>query len=334
MRCPNCDAEIAASARFCTSCGSRLEAVPQPSAYAPVAASAQQSAPYSGGHPPLVPPSGEAESMADVYDNRPGERLDLPDPKIAGSGQGASGMRYKILGSVMQAVVIELPQGQRIFSERGGMSWMSANVTMQTNMEGGLGGAFKRMFSGESIFMVEFQSQGGTAIIGFSAELPGKVVPLNLAAGQSMICQKDAFMVAERSVTLDIHFRRKLAAGFFGGEGFIMQRLTGPGLAFVELDGEVVEYTLEANQVLKVDTGHVAMFEPTVGFDVEMVRGFKNVLFGGEGLFLTTLRGPGRVWLQTMPGMNLARKLGQYMPSSSSSGSGGGSINIGSLFTE
>jgi uncharacterized protein (TIGR00266 family) len=331
MRCPNCDAEIAANARFCTSCGSRLEPA-QAATYAS-AASVQESA-GPGGHPSLVPPSGEAESMADVYDNRPGERLDLPDPKIAGSGQGASGMRYKILGSVMQALVIELPQGQRVFSERGGMSWMSANVTMQTNMEGGLGGAFKRMFSGESIFMVEFQSMGGTSIIGFSAELPGKIVPLNLAAGQSMICQKDAFMVAERSVTLDIHFRRKLGAGLFGGEGFIMQRLTGPGLAFVELDGEVVEYTLEANQVLKVDTGHVAMYEPTVGFDIEMVRGFKNVLFGGEGLFLTTLRGPGRVWLQTMPGMNLARKLAQYMPTPSGSSSSGGSINLGSLFTE
>ena len=298
MRCTNCDAEIAPNSRFCTSCGAPVQA--------PVAAAA-------AAHPTPVPPT--------------------PDPSIAGSGVGQSGLRYKILGSVMQAVVIELPQGQRIFSERGGMSWMSANVQMQTNMEGGLGGAFKRMFSGESLFMVEFQSMGGTAIVGFSAELPGKIVPLNLGPGQSMICQKDAFMVAERSVQLDIHFRRKLGAGFFGGEGFIMQRLTGPGLAFVELDGEVVEYTLEANQVLKVDTGHVAMYEPTVQFDIEMVRGFKNVLFGGEGLFLTTLRGPGRVWLQTMPGMNLARKLAQYMPSSSGS-SGAGGINIGGLFTE
>jgi uncharacterized protein (TIGR00266 family) len=234
----------------------------------------------------------------------------------------------------MQAVVIEVPQGQSIYSERGGMSWMSANVDMQTNMEGGLGGAFKRMFSGESIFMVTFTATSGTGIAGFSAELPGKIVPLNLGAGQQMICQKDAFMVAERSVQLDIHFRRKLGAGFFGGEGFVMQRLSGPGIAFVELDGEIVEYTLEAGQVLKVDTGHVAMYEPTVGFDIEMIRGFKNVLFGGEGLFLTTLRGPGRVWLQTMPAMNLAKKLAQYMPSSSSSSSSGSSINLGNLFSE
>jgi uncharacterized protein (TIGR00266 family) len=281
--------------------------------------------------PPLVPPSGTSASMADVYDNRPGERIDLPDPPVVGTGVGASGLRYKIIGTTMQAVILEVPAGQTVFSERGGMSWMSANVQMQTNMEGGLGGAFKRMFSGESIFMVNFTPQGGPGIIGFSAEFPGKIVPLNLGPGQTMICQKDAFMCAERSVSLDIHFRRKLGAGLFGGEGFIMQKITGPGLAFVELDGEIVEYTLEANQMLKVDTGHVAMYEPTVNFDVEIVRGFKNILFGGEGLFLTTLRGPGRVWLQTMPAMNLAKKLAQYMPTSSSSGGGG--ISFGNLFT-
>ncbi len=314
MRCTNCDAEIAPGVRFCTSCGTPT---------APVVPSA------------AAAPGAPTQSMADVYDNRPGERIDLPEPAVVGSGVGQSGLRYKILGTTMQAVVLELPQGQAIYSERGGMSWMSANVNMQTNMEGGFGGAFKRMFSGESIFLVNFSSTGGTALIGFSAEFPGKIVPLNLGPGQQMICQKDAFMCAERSVQLDIHFRRKLGAGFFGGEGFIMQRLTGPGLAFVELDGEIVEYTLEANQMLKVDTGHVAMYEPTVGFDIEMVRGFKNVLFGGEGLFLTTLRGPGRVWLQTMPAINLARKIAQYLPTSnSSSSSSGPSINLGNLFNE
>jgi uncharacterized protein (TIGR00266 family) len=242
-----------------------------------------------------------------------------------------SGINYQVVGTTMQAVVIQLQPGQQIFSERGGMSWMSANIDMQTNMEGGLGGAFKRMFSGESIFMVTFSSRGGSGLVGFSAEFPGKIVPLHLGEGQQIICQKDAFMCAERSVQLDIHFRRRLGTGFFGGEGFIMQSLTGPGLTFVELDGEIVEYTLEANQVLKVDTGHVAMFEPTVTFDVEMVRGFKNVLFGGEGLFLSTLRGPGRIWLQTMPAMNLARKIAQYMPSSGDGGSSGGGFNLGNF---
>jgi uncharacterized protein (TIGR00266 family) len=272
--------------------------------------------------------------MADVYDNRPGERLDLPDPTVVGEGVGQSGLRYKVIGTTLQAVVIELPPNQEIYSERGGMSWMSGNIAMQTNMEGGIGGAFKRVFSGESIFMVSFTAQGGSGLIGFSSEFPGKIIPLNLGPGQQMICQKDAFMVAERSVQLDIHFRRKLGAGLFGGEGFVMQRLTGPGLAFVELDGEIIEYTLSEGQTLKVDTGHVAMLEPTVQFDIEMVRGFKNILFGGEGLFLTTLRGPGRVWLQTMPMINLARKIAQYLPSSgsSSSSNSSGGINLGDLF--
>jgi len=243
-----------------------------------------------------------------------GERIDLPDPVVSERGSGQSGLNYKIIGSVLQAAVIELPAGQQVFSERGGMSWMSANIEMETNMEGGLGGAFKRFFTGESIFMVTFTAQGSQGIVGFSSELPGKIVPVQLADGQQVICQKDSFMCAERSVQLDIHFQRRIGSGFFGGEGFILQRVTGPGLAFFELDGEVVEYTLEQGQVLKVDTGHVAMFEPSVNFDVEMVRGFRNILFGGEGLFLSTLRGPGRVWLQTMPAMNLANKLAQYLP--------------------
>jgi uncharacterized protein (TIGR00266 family) len=310
MRCTNCDAQLPSNARFCTTCGT------------PVAAATGA---FEG---------GASQTMADVYDNQPGERIDLPDPTVVGTGTGQSGLSYKIIGSTLQAVVIELPAGQELYSERGGMSWMSANIQMETNMEGGLGGAFKRVFSGESIFMVSFKAQGGTGIIGFAGEFPGKVVPLNLGPGQQLICQKEAFMVAERSVQLDIHFRRKLGAGLFGGEGFIMQRITGPGLAFVEFDGEIVEYTLGEGQVLKVDTGHVAMFEPTVQFDVEMVRGFKNMLFGGEGLFLSTLRGPGRVWLQTMPIINLARKLAQYMPStgSSSSSNNSGGINLGNLF--
>ncbi len=316
MRCTSCDAQLAPNARFCTTCGT------------PVAAPA--GAPSDA----QVFDRGVAQTMADVYDNQPGERIDLPEPPVVGTGSGPSGLRYKIIGSTLQAVVIELPAGQELYSERGGMSWMSANVQMETNMEGGLGGAFKRVFSGESLFMVSFKAQGGTGIIGFAGEFPGKVVPLNLGPGQQLICQKEAFMVAERSVQLDIHFRRKLGAGLFGGEGFIMQKLTGPGLAFVEFDGEIVEYTLGEGQVLKVDTGHVAMFEPTVQFDVEMVRGFKNMLFGGEGLFLTTLRGPGRVWLQTMPIINLARKLAQYMPASgnSSSGNNNSGINLGNLF--
>ncbi len=224
-------------------------------------------------------------------------------------------MRYTLHGTTMQTVTFELDQGEQVFTESGGMCWMSANIDMQTNMEGGLLGGLKRSMAGESMFMTTFTCTSGTGIVAFANEFPGKVIPLELQPGQSLICQKDAFMCAERSVTLEMHFRKKLGAGLFGGEGFIMQKLTGPGTAFVEISGEVTEYDLQAGQVLKVDTSHVAMLEPTVSFDIEMLKGFKNMFFGGEGLFLATVAGPGKVWLQSMPVANLAGKIASYIPS-------------------
>jgi uncharacterized protein (TIGR00266 family) len=252
--------------------------------------------------------------------NTPGQRIDLPSAPVAVSGKGETGMEYQIIGSTLQAVVLELDPGETVFSESGGMAWMSANIDMKTSGRGGgLGGALKRAVSGESLFLVEYTSQSSKGIVAFASDFPGKIIPLHLGANQQMICQKTAFLVAEKTVTLDIHFRKRLGAGFFGGEGFIMQKLTGPGVAFVCLDGEIVEYTLAPNQVLKVDTGHVAMYEPSVSFDVEMIKGLTNVMFGGEGLFLATLKGPGRIWLQTMPTSNLAKAIIPYLPAKSSS---------------
>jgi uncharacterized protein (TIGR00266 family) len=272
--------------------------------------------------------------MSEQYSNQPGQRLDVPDPNVAAYGRGTTGMEYKIIGTTMQAVILELDPGETVYSEGGGMAWMSGNIVMQTNTRGsGLGGMFKRALTGESLFLNEFTSQGGKGIIAFASDFPGKIVPVALSEGQSMIVQKQAFLCAEKTVSMEIHFRKKLGAGFFGGEGFIMQKITGPGVAFVCLDGEIMEYTLESGQVLKVDTGHVAMYEPTVDLDVEMMRGFRNVLFGGEGLFLTTLRGPGRIWLQTMPTMNLAKAIAGYLPSTGGSGGGAGSI-LGSLLND
>jgi uncharacterized protein (TIGR00266 family) len=271
-----------------------------------------------------------------AYTNQPGQRLDLPEPNVSMRGRGTTGMEYQIIGTTLQAVILELDPGETVYSESGGMAWMSGNIGMQTSGRGGgLGGMFKRAISGESLFLVEYTSQGGKGIVAFASDFPGKIVPVNLAPGQQMIAQKQAFLCAEKTVAMDIHFRKKLGAGFFGGEGFIMQKLTGPGIAFVCLDGEIMEYTLGPDQVLKVDTGHVAMYEPTVAFDVEMMKGFKNILFGGEGLFLATLRGPGRIWLQTMPTMNLAKAIAAYLPSSNSGSSGGSAGNIiGSLLSD
>jgi uncharacterized protein (TIGR00266 family) len=269
--------------------------------------------------------------MSDTYTNQPGERLDLPSPNVAMRGKGTTGMEYQIIGTTLQAVILELDPGETVYSESGGMAWMSGNIAMQTSGRGGgLGGMFKRAVSGESMFLVEYTSQGGKGIVAFASDFPGKIVPVNLGPGQQMIAQKQAFLCAEKTVGMDIHFRKKLGAGFFGGEGFIMQKLTGPGVAFVCLDGEIMEYTLGPDQLLKVDTGHVAMYEPSVTFDIEMMKGFRNILFGGEGLFLATLRGPGRIWLQTMPTMNLAKAIAEYLPRASGENRGP-SIDLGNL---
>jgi len=320
MRCSNCGATLQPGMRFCTNCG------------APVAA--EQPAAATG-------PTGFMGGSDGDYRKDVDERLDLPEPEVVASGEGQTGIDYKIVGTTMQAAIIEIEPGQMIFSETGGMAWMSGNVIMNTNAGGSgqglggmLGGMLKRAVSGESLFIVDYSVQSGRGLVAFASEFPGKIIPLHLAAGQSMILQRDAFMCAEKSVQIAMHFRSNLGSGFFGGEGFIMQRVTGPGVAFAELDGEIVEYTLQPGQVLKVDTGHVAMLEPSVQFDVEMIRGFRNILFGGEGLFLATLRGPGRVWLQTMPAMNLAKKIGSYLPRSgnNSGGSQGGLGNLGNFF--
>ncbi len=242
-------------------------------------------------------------------------------------------LTYEIRGTTLPVVLIDLKPGDRIYSSSGGMSWMTQDVEMETNAGGGLGKMFKRALSGESLFIVDYYVKRGEGEVAFAAEFPGKIIDLYLEEGQSMVVQKDSFMCGEKSVDLDVHFRRKLGAGLFGGEGFVLQRLTGPGYVFVNLDGEIIEKELAPGETLRVDTGHVAMFEPSVSFDVQMVRGFKNILLGGEGLFLATLRGPGRVWLQTMPALNLAKKIAAFLPKADGGGgSQGGLGNLGDFF--
>ncbi|MBN1483514.1 MAG: TIGR00266 family protein [Chloroflexia bacterium] len=259
----------------------------------------------------------------------PAKRFDLPEGEVTASGTSAAGLPYKLIGTTLQAVVLELQQGQVVYGEAGGMSWMSGNVEMKATSGGGLGKVLGRLFAGESLFVVDYNCISGTGLVGFANEFPGKIIPLELAPQQQIIVQRDAFMCAEKSVSMELHFQKKLGAGFFGGEGFFLQRLTGPGMAFIELDGEIIEYTLESGQILKVDPGHVAMFEPTVDFDVEIIHDIKTIFFGGEGLFLGRLRGPGRVWLQTMPMMNLVKTVARYLPKQSSSSGSGFQINLG-----
>jgi uncharacterized protein (TIGR00266 family) len=225
-------------------------------------------------------------------------------------------MKYEIRGGSLPVVLMELQRGESVFTESGGMGWMTDNFNMETNMEGGLFGGIARKLAGESLFMTTYTCTAASGTIAFPSSFPGKILPMTLGSGQSVICQKKSFLCGERSVNLEIFFRKKLGSGLFGGEGFILQKITGPGLAFMEFDGEVVEYTLGSGEVMKVDTGHVAMFEPTVSFDIEMLKGFKNMLFGGEGLFLARLQGPGKVWLQTMPIQNLAKNIIPFIPPS------------------
>ncbi len=224
------------------------------------------------------------------------------------------GMEYQITGTVMQSLEVRLSQGEAIFTESGGMSWMTEGVEMKTSGRGGLGAVLGRALAGESLFLTTYTCTAPQAMITFAPEAPGKILPMQLAAGQQLIAQKDSFMCAEDSVKLEMHFRKRLGAGLFGGEGFIMQKLTGPGMAFLEIPGEVVEYSLGQGQRLKVDPGHLAAFDPSVDFDIEMLKGVTNILFGGEGLFVATLRGPGRVWLQTLTLSALAAKVASLIP--------------------
>lgn len=223
-------------------------------------------------------------------------------------------MKYEIKGGSMPVALCYLNSGERLVSESGAMGWMTDNIQMETNMTGGFLKGIGRMFSGESLFLNYFTCSHGEGSVAFPCSVPGKIMAKTLFPGESIICQKGAFMAGEASIKLDIHFKKKFSVGLFGGEGFILQRITGPGIVFLEFDGHVEEVNLGPNEVLKVDTGHVAAFEPSVAFDIEVVKGFKNIFFGGEGLFLTTLRGPGKVYLQTMPLQNLAAKLIPYLP--------------------
>ncbi|MFO8036162.1 MAG: TIGR00266 family protein [Anaerolineales bacterium] len=225
-------------------------------------------------------------------------------------------MEYQITGSVMQTVDIHLKKGEAVYTESGGMAWMRGSIKMDTTTRGGVMSGLGRMLSGESLFLTTYTCESPDGLITFTPEVPGKIMDRKLNAGESIICQKDAFMCAEDSVTLETHFHKKLGAGLFGGEGFILQKVTGPGLVFLEIPGEVREYTLSAGEKISVDPGHIAVFEPTIDYDIERVKGVRNVFFGGEGLFLATLRGPGKIWLQSLPLSNLAAKLSRYMPSS------------------
>ncbi len=222
-------------------------------------------------------------------------------------------MRYELKGGNFPIIICSLENGEKMITEKGSMIWMSPNMQMETH-GGGLGKMFSKAFSGESMFQNHYIARGGEGMIAFGSSFPGEIRPVTIAPGQEMILQKSAFLAAEEGVELSIHFHRRFGAGLFGGEGFIMQRLSGRGMAFVEIDGALIEYELKSGQQIVVDTGNVAGFSPSVQMDIRQVTGAKNMFFGGEGIFNTVLTGPGRVWLQTMPISNVAGAIRPYIP--------------------
>jgi len=223
-------------------------------------------------------------------------------------------MRYEVSGTVMQTVSIDLSPGETVYSQTATMAWMSDSVHMQTNTGGGLFAGLKRSLTGGSFFVTDFTAQAAGAHVAFAPRFPGTILVRTLAAGESLICRKETFLAAEKSVTFELAWQQRIGAGFFGGAGFILQRVSGPGTVFLDMSGEVVTKRLGPGERLFVHAGHVGVHEPTVSFDIQMVPGFGNILFGGEGLFLATLTGPGEVHLQSMPIMNLAEEIARYLP--------------------
>lgn len=221
-------------------------------------------------------------------------------------------MRYNIFGNNLPGVTIQLDQGESIYTQSGGMTWMSDGFKMETNAKGGFGKSLGRMFTGDSFFMATYTAEKPNQEITIASTFPGSLLALDVGP-KEYVCQKSSFLCA----TCDVHLSmaaQKAKAGFFSGEGFLLQKLSGNGTAFLELDGTVVEKELAAGERIKVDTGNVALFESTVTITAETVKGFANVLFGGEGLFLTVLEGPGRIWLQTMNMAEFAGKIAKYIP--------------------
>ena len=286
--CTNCGNQLNESADFCANCGART------------AEGDSSSAPVAGGwaEPAVVEP-----------------------------------IEYKIEGDNLQIVRIRLKPGQEIYAEAGKMVYKTPSVEWQTQMTGeGLGqklfGALKRKLAGESLFMTHFRATGGEGEIGLAGDFPGRLQAFDLAEGQSILVQRDGFIVAEHTVRFDIAFTKRLGAGFFGGEGFILQKLTGPGVAFIHAGGDFVEFELAAGETLQVDTGCIVAFDETVAYEVQLAGGIKTGLFGGEGLFLAILRGPGKAIIQTMTLAKLRRELGGGLGARSG---GGESRGLGSL---
>lgn len=247
------------------------------------------------------------------------------------SGLKADVIDFEIVGDDMQAVIIILDPGEGVRSESGAMMYMEEGIEMDTGVAGGLWKGIKRKFVGESMFQTTFNNTGAQpANVAFAAPYPGKIIPIDLVEHKEFLCQKEAFLCAANGVDLDVAFTKRLGAGFFGGEGFILQRVSGDGYAFVHAGGTIIEKDLKQGETVRVDTGCLVAFHPSVSYEIKFIGGFKNVLFGGEGLFYAVLRGPGKVYLQTIPFNKLADRIMAAARATTQSGEsrGGGARGI------
>ena len=223
-------------------------------------------------------------------------------------------MKYSIQGETLPVVICELESGESMITESGAMAWMSPNMKMETTSNGGIGKVFGRMFSGENMFQNRYTAQGGNGLIAFASSFPGSIKAFEVGPGRDYIFQKKTFLAGEKGIDISVHFQKKFASGLFGGEGFILQKISGRGIVFAEFDGHVVEYDLKPGQQIVIDTGYLAAMDATCQIDIQTVPGLKNVVFGGEGIFHTVVTGPGRIWLQTMPIYNVAGAIRPYIP--------------------
>ena len=236
-------------------------------------------------------------------------------------------IRYEIEGGNLPVVICYPEVGQTLCSQSGAMSWMSPNMVMDTNTGGGIGKMFGRMFSGETLFLNEYTPQSGTGMVAFASNFPGSIIPYQVSYGNGIIVQKRGFLAMEKGLEMSVYFQKKLGRGLFGGEGFIMQRITGNGMVFLEINGYCKEYELGVGQSIIVDTGYLAAMSESCTMDIQTVKGAKNIFLGGEGLFHTRITGPGKVYIQSMPLMQTAQALAPYIELHTDNDNGGG-INI------
>jgi uncharacterized protein (TIGR00266 family) len=248
-------------------------------------------------------------------------------------------MDHQVIGTVLPVLEMKLDDGESVVAESGELSWMTSSIELSTAATGkagakGIFGAVKRAVAGGSFFMTEYTATGGPGMVAFATRVPGQIMPIEVTPGNEYMIHRSGYLCGIPSVELSIGFQQKLGAGLFGGAGFILQKVAGTGTAWVELDGEVVEYELAAGESIRVHPGHVGMFHAGVAFELDRIKGIKNMVFGGDGIFLAKLTGPGHVWLQTLPLPKLAQALMPYLPEATSGEGNKGGFNIGSLLDD